>query len=236
MPYLRSKHKKAWPRGVMIDVKVLAPPEQHHRPRDNNARARPTHSLSSEYYTSKGTQYFISVKMSMVVGDANPRDPKPTPNTPENVLQQFSLKGKVVAVNGASGTVDCYSLTMCNYLTAYADGIGLAVAEAMCEAGADVAFWYNSNDAAISKAKALAEKHGVKTKAYQVQVTDYQKVDEAMNEVAKDFGKLDVFVANAGAALSKGLLDMSMEEIKKITSVNCPYHHVLLHQSLTDAD
>ena len=41
--------------------------------------------------------------MSMVVGDAAARDPKPFPNTPENVLQQFSLKGKVVAVNGASG-------------------------------------------------------------------------------------------------------------------------------------
>ena len=41
--------------------------------------------------------------MSMVVGEAKQKDPKPTPNTPENVLEQFSLKGKVVAVNGASG-------------------------------------------------------------------------------------------------------------------------------------
>lgn len=55
--------------------------------------------------------------MSMVVGEAPARDPKPVPNTPENVLQQFSMKGKVVAVNGAS------------------DGIGLAVVEAMAEAG-----------------------------------------------------------------------------------------------------
>lgn len=106
-------------------------------------------------------------------------------------------------------------------LTWQTDGIGLAVAEAMCEAGANTAFWYNSNDAAISKAQALAEKHGVKTKAYQVQVTDPERVEAAMNEVAKDFGRLDVFVANAGAGLSKPLLEMSMEEIKKITSVNC---------------
>ena len=90
----------------------------------------------------------------------------------------------------------------------------------MVEAGADVAFWYNSNDAAIAKAKALAEKHGVKTKAYQVQVTDPQRVQDAMNEVVKDFGKMDVMVANAGVALSKGLLEMTMEEIKKVTSVN----------------
>lgn len=93
----------------------------------------------------------------------------------------------------------------------------------MVEAGASVALWYNSNDAAISRAKELAEKHGVKTKAYQVQVTDPQRVDDAMNEVVKDFGKLDVFVANAGAGISKGLLEMSMEEIKKITTINCTF-------------
>lgn len=52
--------------------------------------------------------------------------PRPFPDTPTNVFEQLSLKGKVVVVNGA------------------ADGIGLAVAEAMAEAGADVAFWYNS--------------------------------------------------------------------------------------------
>ena len=52
--------------------------------------------------------------------------PKPFPNTPENVMEQFKMNGKVAVVTGA------------------ADGIGLAVAEAMAEAGAHVAFWYNS--------------------------------------------------------------------------------------------
>jgi len=53
----------------------------------------------------------------MSLGEAPHRDPKPVPNTPSNVLEQFNMKGKVVAVNGAS------------------DGIGLAVVEAMAEAG-----------------------------------------------------------------------------------------------------
>lgn len=52
--------------------------------------------------------------------------PRPYPNTPTNVLDQLSLKGKVVVVTGA------------------ADGIGYAVSEAMAEAKADVAMWYNS--------------------------------------------------------------------------------------------
>lgn len=59
-------------------------------------------------------------------GQAREGFPRPFPNTPTNVLEQLNLSGKVAVVNGA------------------ADGIGLAVAEAMAEAGAQVALWYNS--------------------------------------------------------------------------------------------
>ena len=67
--------------------------------------------------------------MSMTLEECQaPREgfPKPVPDSPANVMQQFQMKGKVVVVNGA------------------ADGIGLAVAEAIAEANGDVALWYNS--------------------------------------------------------------------------------------------
>ena len=138
----------------------------------------------------------------MKVGEAGQRQPQPVPKIPDNVLSQFGMRGKVVGVNGA------------------ADGIGYAVAEAMAEVGADVAMWYNSNSAAVKKAAALAEKFGVKVKAYQVQVTDPKKVEDGIAQIVKDFGKLDVFVANAGIAISKPVLDMSIDEYKSLTSVN----------------
>ena len=86
----------------------------------------------------------MSIKEAGIVRDGFPR---PTPNTPRNVLEQLSMKGKVTVVNGA------------------ADGIGLAVAEAIAEAGGDVALWYNSNNAAITRAEEVGEKYGVRTKA-----------------------------------------------------------------------
>ncbi len=45
-----------------------------------------------------------STKMSMLVGEADrSREPRPVPDsTPSNVLDQFSLKGMVVVVNGAA--------------------------------------------------------------------------------------------------------------------------------------
>lgn len=73
--------------------------------------------------------------------------PRPPPNTSPNVFDQMSMKGKVVAITGASS------------------GIGFAVAEAIAEAGGAVALWYNSNDAAISKGEQLSKKHGIRAKA-----------------------------------------------------------------------
>lgn len=133
---------------------------------------------------------------------ATPRPPKPVPDTPENVLEQFSMKGRVVAITGAS------------------DGIGWAVAEAMAEAGAYVALWYNTNPAAVEKGEKLAAKHNIKAKAYQVEVSDANQVQATMNQVVSDFGKLDVFVANAGTAISKPILEQTLEEYRTQMSVN----------------
>ncbi|CAI7591559.1 unnamed protein product [Penicillium manginii] len=128
--------------------------------------------------------------------------PRPFPNTPTNVFDQLSLKGKVVIVNGAG------------------DGIGLAVAEAMAEAGAHVAFWYNSNEAAIKKAQEFATSHSIKTQAYKVDVSNADSVQKSITEVVKDFGKIDVFVANAGMAISKPILEQTLEEYHKQMTVN----------------
>jgi sorbose reductase len=55
----------------------------------------------------------------------------------------FSLKGKTAIVTGAGA------------------GIGLAVANGLAEAGANVALWYNTNTGAPERAQEIAAKYGV---------------------------------------------------------------------------
>ncbi|KAG9647431.1 NAD(P)-binding protein, partial [Aureobasidium melanogenum] len=142
-------------------------------------------------------------KMSMTLEEAQaPRQPKPVPSGPDNVLEQFNLRDRVVVVTGA------------------AEGIGGAVVDSMAEAGANVALWYRSNDKAIAKAEELAKKHGNKFKAYQIEISDPEKVKELVAKVVEDFGRLDVMVANAGMAISKPILETSVEEYKKQFAVN----------------
>ncbi|KAJ5670462.1 uncharacterized protein N7477_005825 [Penicillium maclennaniae] len=143
--------------------------------------------------------------MSMSIQDAGQvRDgfPRLFPDTPSNVMDQFHMTGKVVVVTGA------------------ADGIGLAVTEAMAEAGANVVLWYNSNKAAVEKSQNLAKTHNVKSAAYQVDVSEPDQVSETIKKVVEQFGKIDVFVANAGMAISKPILEQTLPEYKKLMSVN----------------
>ena len=81
----------------------------------------------------------------------------------------------------------------------------------------------------FEKGAALAEKHGVKTKAYQVEVSDPEKVQKAIQQVVQDFGKMDVFVANAGMAISKPIIEQTIEEYRKQMSVNREFQNLSEH-------
>ncbi|EEQ39616.1 putative sorbose reductase [Clavispora lusitaniae] len=119
------------------------------------------------------------------INDAIGPLPTKAPAPQDNVLKLFSLKGKVASVTGSSG------------------GIGWAVAEAYAQAGADVAIWYNSKPAE-EKAKSLVDKYGVKAKAYKCNVSDPEEVEKTVEQIEKDFGRLDIFVANAGVPWTEG--------------------------------
>ncbi|KAF1848812.1 NAD(P)-binding protein [Cucurbitaria berberidis CBS 394.84] len=143
--------------------------------------------------------------MSMSIEECQtprPGFPRPVPDTPTNVMEQFSMKGKVIVVTGA------------------AEGIGGAVADAMAEAGGHVALWYNSNEAAIHRGKTLAQAHNVKTQAYKVNITNAEAVQATIKQVVADFGQIDVFVANAGTGDSQPLLDQTLDSYHNLMKVN----------------
>lgn len=124
-------------------------------------------------------------EIKSVINEAIGSLPRPTPKTATNVVDLFSLKGKVASVTGSSG------------------GIGYAIAEAYAQAGADIAIWYNSNPIE-HKAKYLSETYGVTARAYQCNVSDPDEVEKTIYQIEKDFGTIDIFVANAGVAWTDG--------------------------------
>lgn len=128
-----------------------------------------------------------------------------------SLKDMFNLKGKVVVVTGASG----------------ATGIGTEAARGCAEMGADVAITYSSRpDGGNKNAKELEEKYGVKSKAYKCNVGKYESVEQLVKDVIADFGKIDVFIANAGRTADSGILDASVEAWNEViqTDLNGTFH------------
>ncbi|MCC6918942.1 MAG: SDR family oxidoreductase [Alphaproteobacteria bacterium] len=114
----------------------------------------------------------------------------------------FDLTGKVGLVTGGNG------------------GIGLGFADAMAQAGADIAIW-GTNEGKNEKAVAQLKGHGVKARAWKVDVADEAAVVKAMKETAEAMGRIDSVFANAG--IGKGetsVMDITAESWRKVLSVN----------------
>ncbi|HEX6865666.1 MAG TPA: SDR family NAD(P)-dependent oxidoreductase, partial [Caulobacteraceae bacterium] len=84
----------------------------------------------------------------------------------------FDLKGKVALVTGGNS------------------GIGLGMAEALAQAGADVVIWGSNPDKNIAAEGGL-NTHGVRVLAQQVNVADEAAVVAAMAEAVAAMGRVD---------------------------------------------
>jgi len=115
----------------------------------------------------------------------------------------FDLTGRVALVTGGNG------------------GIGLAMAEAVAQAGADVAIW-GQNPVKNEAARARLEATGRRVLTQQADVADSAAVDAAFAETVATLGRVDACFANAGTGGShrSGFADMPNEEWDHVMKIN----------------
>ncbi|CAL3968536.1 unnamed protein product [Diplocarpon coronariae] len=114
---------------------------------------------------------------------------------------RFSLKGRTALVTGG------------------ARGCGLAFAEGLAEAGADIAIFdvIFPTEAFFS----ISQTFGVKTKHYLVDVSSMDSLAQGFAEFVADFdGRLDVCVPCAGINRHLSFLETGFEEHQKLIGVN----------------
>jgi NAD(P)-dependent dehydrogenase (short-subunit alcohol dehydrogenase family) len=121
----------------------------------------------------------------------------------ESLEKLFSLEGKVALITGGYR------------------GIGLAIAEAYAEAGANLAIVARNLEGCRSAAENLRDAFAIKTVGKAMDVRDSKAVDRVIQETADEFGSLDIVVNSAGISGSeKHVVDMTDEEIDEVINVD----------------
>ncbi|HEY1708573.1 MAG TPA: SDR family oxidoreductase [Rhizomicrobium sp.] len=99
-------------------------------------------------------------------------------------------------------------------------GIGLSVAVALAQAGADVVVNYITGDDAADAVVAEIEKAGGKAFKCKADVSREDDVAAMFAQAVKQFGTVDILVANAGLQRDSSFKDMTLEQWNKVLSVN----------------
>ncbi len=113
------------------------------------------------------------------------------------MMVQYDLEGKVALVTGAS------------------HGIGFAMARALGEAGASVAFCCRTEerrDAAVAQYKEC----GLDVKGYVCDVTDEDQVSTMISAIENDLGGVDILVNNAAVIKRVPMHEMDAADFRKI--------------------
>lgn len=105
-------------------------------------------------------------------------------------------------------------------ITGAARGIGKAIALKFAEQGCNIAFTdLEINDAAKETEKELIAL-GVKAKGYASNAADFADTNRVVEEIAQEFGRIDVLVNNAGITKDGALKRMTEEQWDAVIAVN----------------
>ncbi|MDR0737542.1 MAG: 3-oxoacyl-[acyl-carrier-protein] reductase [Prevotellaceae bacterium] len=112
------------------------------------------------------------------------------------------LEGKVAIVTGA------------------ARGIGKAVALRLAQEGCNIAFTDLAYDDNAQKTETEIAALGVKAKAYASNAAKFDDTHKVVEEILKDFGRIDVLINNAGITRDGLMMRMSEEQWDIVININ----------------
>src|SRR3990172_6181196 len=99
-------------------------------------------------------------------------------------------------------------------------GIGKAIAIALADSGADVAFTYKSAAAAAEEVVKAVEAKGRKALALQSDAKNFSEANSVVEKVIAQFQRLDILVNNAGITKDTLLMRMSEQDWDDVIDTN----------------
>ncbi|MBC2734762.1 MAG: glucose 1-dehydrogenase [Desulfobacteraceae bacterium] len=118
-----------------------------------------------------------------------------------NYLDVFSLKGKVSVVTGGGR------------------GIGLGIAKALAGAGSDLVMVARTASQLKEAADDIAKEYGRQVEIIPADLTQVQQFPDILKHTLSRFGRLDIFVNNAGSNIRKSFLEVTEEDFQQVMEI-----------------
>lgn len=119
-----------------------------------------------------------------------------------SILDQFKLNGKTAFITGGNR------------------GLGLAMAKALAEAGANIAIIARDENANKEAAQLINSTYGVGCISICCDITSEESVKKAVDTTVAEFGKIDILINSAGINIRGKIEDLSPEDFNKVQQVN----------------
>lgn len=117
-------------------------------------------------------------------------------------MNLFDIKGKVALVTGST------------------HGLGMSMAHGLGLAGATIVVNGNSSQQKIDNAIAQYKDAGIHAVGYKFDVSNEEQVINAIAQIEKEVGSIDILINNAGIIKRTPLVDMDVEEFKQVVNID----------------
>ncbi len=105
-------------------------------------------------------------------------------------------------------------------ITGAARGIGKAIALKYAQQGANIAFTDLAIDENAKATEAEIAKLGVKVKGYASNAANFEETHKVVEEIVKDFGRVDILINNAGITRDGLMMRMNEQQWDMVININ----------------
>ena len=117
-------------------------------------------------------------------------------------------------------------------ITGSARGLGKAIAERYAALGADIVINYSRDKASADEVVSNIKAMGVRVISVQADVSKVADIARLFEEAKKEFGKIDIVVANAGIELVEtSVVDFTEEQFDRVFSINTKGTYFTMQQA-----
>lgn len=120
----------------------------------------------------------------------------------KSILEQFGLKGRAALIIGGNR------------------GLGLAMAKALAEAGANISIAARDGEANTASQKEIETLYKVECMSTICDVTSEDSIKNTVKATVKRFGRIDILINSAGINLRGFIEDLSVDEFNTVQQVN----------------